>query len=348
MHRPHRLKNALFACVLALFVITIAGIVAETLLRWQERAQIRSMERHEGEGGVIKSDVPGLNYTLNPGYRMGDIQFSSLGFNMPERPLAKRAGLRRICFVGDSVTQGVGTDRTAEAYPNVIHDLLAQRCPSLDLETWNCGVGGYNAEQVRLLMEHELPRVQPDLVIYGFNFNDYWDANRYFFGQPGLLPDQQAPAARGGWMDRLKKSRVILRVRDFYNEVGYRARGYWPVYVDHKIDYPSWTGMKQTIRRMAHECRARGVGFAVLVLPNEQFLHVPLSRNLAYDDICRFLEESGIPYHPLLPALHLHRDSAIYKKDGNHMTALGNRLVAEDVAPWLCEQAPLLMQRNAP
>lgn len=332
-------------------LVSCAGVLvmAELLLRWQERAQLQAMERSGGTGGgVIESDVPGLNYTLNPGWRHGDTVFNSQGFNMPERDVAKAPGLRRVCFVGDSVTQGVGTERTADAYPNVVHDLLAQRCPEQALETWNCGVGGYNAEQVRLFMEYELPRLQPDLVVYGFNFNDYWDANRYFFGQPGLLPDQQTVAARGGGLDRLKASRVVLRLRDAYNELHYRVRGYWPVYVDHKIGYSSWRNMKHAIRRMADDCRARGLGFAVLVLPNEQFLRVPLDRNLAYNDLCSFLDDQRIPYRPLLPALHVHRDAPLYAKDGNHLTARGNRVVAEEVAAWLCEQAPHLLEPAAP
>lgn len=340
-------KRRLFAVLLAGATGALLVAAAEGILRLQERAQLRAMEAREGDGGVIKSDVPGLNYTLNPGFHTGEIRFNSLGFNMPERPVAKPHGMTRIFIVGDSVTQGVGTERTEEAYPNRVQAILSEMA-ARPLDVWNCGVGGYNAEQVLLLMQHELPRYEPDIILYGFNFNDYWDANRYFFGQPGLLPDQQSPAEGAGWMDRLKTLRVALRLRDAYNNLCYRIRGFSPAYVDYKIGYPSWRRMKDTLREMRDDCARRRVAFAIVVLPNEQFLRVDETRNVAHRDLCAFLDAEGIPYLDLLPPLRADGARGFYLVDGNHMTAAGYDTVARLVVDWLTRGSGRALLGGAP
>ncbi len=330
------MKRFIFKLLLSGITLLVLGGIAEVVLRAQERAQIQAMEDADKPGGVTKSDIPGLNYVLTPGYRSGEIVFNSLGFNMPEREVTKNPAVTRVAFVGDSVTQGVGITNTAEAYPNRIDAILPDA-----FEVWNCGVGGYNTEQIYLQMKHILPAFSPDAIVYGFNFNDYWDANRYFFGNAALLPEQAESGKRAGLLDQLKKLRIVLRMRDAYAELAYRVRGYWPVYVDRKTGYPSWKRMKDIILMMRDDCAQAGRPFAVVILPNKQFLHVDPAKNKAHADIASFLAREGIPFLDLLPALKEHRDEPLYLKDGNHMTPAGYERVAQQVAAWMEERKDL-------
>lgn len=314
--------------------VVLAGSLAalEFALRAAERRAIEQMREDDTFANVVRSDIPGLYYTLMPGHRHGEIVFNAHGFNMPERPAEKSAGTHRLFVIGDSVAQGVGITRTDEAMPNVLESLLRAHGIPESVEIWNAGTGGYNAEQIRIQLNEILPAFSPDGILYVFNFNDYWEPNRYFHGQPAAPP---AEHERAGLLDRLKSFRIVLRGRDAWNKLLARVRGYPPVYVDYKLDYPAWRAMKTSIRAMQESCASRGLPFSVLIHPNQQFLFRSDNRNRALNDIRAFLAESGIPHLDLTPCFKPHRRNAIYLPDGNHMTAAGYRRMAECVAEWM-------------
>lgn len=318
------------------FALALSLGALELLLRAAERRAIDRIREDDTYANVVRSDIPGLYYTLMPGHRHGDIVFNSHGFNMTERPAEKPSGTIRLFVIGDSVAQGVGITRTEEAMPNVLEALLRARGIPETVEIWNAGTGGYNAEQIRIQLSEILPRFAPDGILYLFNFNDYWEPNRYFHGQPAAPP---AEGARAGLLDRLKSFRIVLRGRDAWNKLLARIRGYPPVYVDYKLDYPAWRAMKNSIREMKDFCAARGLPFAVLIHPNKQFLFRADPHNRALNDMRAFLAESGIPHLDLTPCFQPHRREALYLPDGNHMTAAGYRRMAECVADWLSSGA---------
>ncbi len=330
-----RAKKILFTLILAGISGSILLLFTELILRWKERAFIQSFHDAGENAGVIPSDIPGLNYTLRHDYRHGDIVFNQYGFNMPTMAQAKAADTIRIMLVGDSVTQGVGIQSTAEAFPNRIHALLDNTSLTGRVEVWNAGVGGYNAGQIDLLMREVLPVFDPDLIVYTFNFNDYWEPNQYFHGQAAIPPDQVKEQGRAGWLDQLKKIRTVIFLRDHYNALTYRVRGYAPVYVDKKINYPSWLAMKDKIVDMQKWCRENSIGFAMVIHPNKQFLFVPEENNLAHRDLVEFLTQQQIDHLDMLPAMKPHRDRDLYLPDGNHMTPEGYSLIADIITPWL-------------
>jgi hypothetical protein len=196
-----------------------------------------------------------LNYTLTPGFQEGAIRLNNLGFNMPDATPTKAPGIRRWLFVGDSVTQGTGATNTAAAYPNQVRQILEARLGARAPEVWNCGIGGYNADQILILMREVLPAYQPDAILYGFNFNDYWDANLYFLRPARLLPQQQTQLANAGWLVKFEAFPSGAAPAGPYRAAAYRLRGYWPVYVDQKIGYPSWQHMREVILEMQDFCR---------------------------------------------------------------------------------------------
>lgn len=322
----------LISCLALVFSIG----VLEGILRLAERRLIEKIQQDNTYCNVARSDIPGLYYTLLPGHREGEIVFNSHGFNMPERPAEKPTGTRRLFVIGDSVAQGVGITRTDEAMPVVLEQLLRARGIPDSVEVWNAGTGGYNAEQIRIQLMEILPTFSPDGILYIFNFNDYWEPNRYFHGQPAAPPSENV---RQGFLDWLKSFRIVIRGRDAWNTFVSRLRGYPPVYVDYKIDYPFWHAMKSTIQRMYEHCGSRNLPFAVAIHPYQAFLFRRDDRNRALQDIRRFLQEAGIPHLDLTPCYQPHYREKIYLLDGNHMTSAGYRLMAECVADWIVTEA---------
>ncbi|MCA9270152.1 MAG: hypothetical protein KDA41_16840, partial [Planctomycetales bacterium] len=93
-----------------------------------------------------------------------------------EIPLSKPPGKIRILFLGDSCTFGYGVaqDKTfVEAAEALLHERAAPR----SVECINAGVPGYTLFQGYRSLATTGMRMQPDLVMLNFGWNDYgnWD-----------------------------------------------------------------------------------------------------------------------------------------------------------------------------
>ncbi len=284
---------------------------------------------------MIPSDIRGLYYTLRPGATSEHFSFNSLGYNMPERPAQKPEGHWRIMIVGDSVTQGVGADSRDDAYPNKTEQLLRQRLHSKKVEVWNCGTGGYNVDQVFLMMSHIVANYAPDVIIYSFCFNDYWGPDYFLSGQAAQRANAESVSGSVGFLDRIKQLRAVVQAVGLYDRLHYRIYGYMPAYVDHKISYPSWVAMKLRITGMRDFCRARGWPFAVSIVPYPQFLYVDDSCNLALYDLRAFLGKENIPFCDATPTLRNHKAESLFTNDGGHPNSRGYELIAENLAGWI-------------
>lgn len=318
-------------------------LLLEGGLRWIEARATRALLADESKAIVIRSEIQGLHYTLKPGLTNEHYVFNSLGFNMPERPARKPPGHWRIAIVGDSFTQGVGANSRDEAYPNQTETLLRKRLAREDIEVWNCGTGGYNIDQVYLMLSRVVTNYGPDAVIYGFCFNDYWGPNFYVRGQAGQPAGAEAVGGgRVGLLDRIKQLQTVMLAKKIYDHLHQRTKGYLPVFVDRKIGYPSWQAMKLQIIEMRDFCRARGWPFAVCLLPFPQFIYVEEERNLALQDLRAHLAKGGIPFVDATPGLRAHRNEKLFVPFDNHPNSRGYELIAQTLAGWLTNQPAFL------
>ena len=101
-----------------------------------------------------------------------------------DRPLGRKpAGRFRIVCVGDSVTFGYriplvfpdnpdGYDHADAPYSGRLERLLRAEYPGRDIEVVTLAVPGYTSFQGRLLLEQTIGRLEPDVVILSFGFND--------------------------------------------------------------------------------------------------------------------------------------------------------------------------------
>ncbi len=83
---------------------------------------------------------------------------------------------RIVCF-GDSVTYGESLP-SGQDYPSVLADLLAQSHPGLDAVVINAGMGGNTSVQALARVERDVLWFRPHVVIVSFGLNDghlgYW------------------------------------------------------------------------------------------------------------------------------------------------------------------------------
>lgn len=109
--------------------------------------------------------VPGEHYTYQ--HR---VQVNALGLRGPELG-PKASGEVRVLFLGDSLTygQGVGDDETV---PFQLERALRARAPTRRWTVVNAGVRAYGTAQELGLLAELGARIQPDVVLLGWYWND--------------------------------------------------------------------------------------------------------------------------------------------------------------------------------
>lgn len=77
----------------------------------------------------------------------------------------------RIIFIGDSVTQGVKID-ISRIFSKLLEEKLNNLSYDKKFEVLNFALAGYNLEQINYIFKNEALKCEPDIIIYGFYYND--------------------------------------------------------------------------------------------------------------------------------------------------------------------------------
>lgn len=186
---PSRIRRIRPELLLLLASIVFSLLLAEVILR------VHYAVTYSGTLEDLKSDLPPpgadvdfgdmlavsawprLVYQLKPhldGVRWKDVSVStnSLGFREATEPGPRDERTIRILGLGDSVMFGLGVEEN-ERYMDVLEARLDQDYPAARWETITIAVPGYNlVTEVEALARYGLA-YEPDLVIYGFVFNDF-------------------------------------------------------------------------------------------------------------------------------------------------------------------------------
>lgn len=106
-----------------------------------------------------------LFWTLSP--ESPDV--NEYGFPNSEFVIPKPKENYRIVFLGDSCTQ--------QGYPKYVEQILNQpRSDGLHYESINLGIAGYTSHQGLVVARRWLAKLEPDLVVVYFGWNDHWQA----------------------------------------------------------------------------------------------------------------------------------------------------------------------------
>ena len=84
-------------------------------------------------------------------------------------------GARRILAIGDSCTYGWGLAQE-DAYPQVLQSLLDRQFGAERFRVINAGVPGFTSHHGLLYLRERGLALHPEIVIFGFGFNDFWRA----------------------------------------------------------------------------------------------------------------------------------------------------------------------------
>lgn len=98
----------------------------------------------------------------------------------------------RIIVIGDSVCWGASIKENDKIFSKIIENILNNKSASKKFEVLNFCVGAYNTEQEKILLEEELLKYKPRMVILQFLSNDVWESKT--INNNSLVPVEQGYA----------------------------------------------------------------------------------------------------------------------------------------------------------
>jgi lysophospholipase L1-like esterase len=270
---------------------------------------------------------PGIRKTLfvktAEGKKSWRLATNSAGFRGPEIAMPKPPGVRRTLLLGDSYTLGWAVDGN-ETLAAQLRAVVRRRGAKRD-EVVNLGVSGYNTVQEAALLDEEMARLEPDLVVLSYVMNDAEpqatvpaSPDVTFRHAPSWMLGLVAQVASPGLRQRLPMLDGMAQHQDFDY-----LRGFAP-------ESPKWRDSRDALARIAARCRSAGVPLLVAILPDftqpfdESYPYLPIHRR-----VTEWAQAFGIEAVDLLPlfAGEDHRDWWI-EGDG-HPNGKANRRIAE-------------------
>jgi len=113
----------------------------------------------------------GRTTLAGPGRRPFEYLYASAGRARSRRlPEHRGAGIRRLLVLGDSITWGVGVRDWRDLYPSRLLDLLNDAGTHYDMQV--LAQPGTSVDNYARWASVEVPRIDPDLVIYQWDVND--------------------------------------------------------------------------------------------------------------------------------------------------------------------------------
>jgi lysophospholipase L1-like esterase len=318
----NRVRHAIFSILLLAVSLGLCLVAAEAFLRLKNSAMTNydiEMWRYANELKQ-KSDDVALDFdhlrSKSAVLQNTEIRLNSWGLRGPE-PVAVQAGLRRILFLGGSITLGWGVpeDRTVEA------DLLRMMAATDEkIEVLNAGVGNYNTERYVSRFFKELTGLKPtDIVVHYF-----------------LRDAEQLPPGGGNFLLRHSELAVTLwiayhRLLDKHGETSL-VEHYRKVY---DPSAPGFQIMQSKLRQLADYAKRNNVRLYLAMVPDVHNL-IDYKFAFVHDTMRRTAEADGYVYVDLLPAMLGHPPEQLWAMPGDpHPNALGHKLMADAIFPVL-------------
>lgn len=257
------------------------------------------------------------------------IHTNSRGLRERELPLAKAAGVRRVIFLGDSVTFGPGV-RDEEPFPRLVETAL-NASGAGPIETVNTGVVGYNTIQEQARLESAGLPYQPDVVVLTFVVNDMLETFSIFDHQyepTGLLAGMKV------WLRR--NSNLYRFTQDIYWRVGQEARRAREGPTEPLRKRDRLEERLATLHQIVQQTHAAGASFVLVLYPDN--LDDPVSpgpsgeRLTMREELTRFAAREGVPVVDLTAALGDVRDPRARQyrlREDPHPSVEGHRVIAE-------------------
>lgn len=209
------------------------------------------------------------------------------------------AGMRRICFLGDSFTIGHGVRRREDRFSDRLEAMLDQAQPG-KFQVANMGEPGLETSQIEAVLRGTLEQgYQLDTAVYVFMLNDI----------EGYDPRTQEVIKS---LQQAEPRFFLISQTYFLNWLYFRWRqaaggggNYFP-HLHDSYQGPAWEGLRRKLDELHRDCQSHGVDFRMVIFP---FLH-NLGPNYPFHDVHQqlreYCESRKIPVLDLEPVLMPH------------------------------------------
>lgn len=248
-----------------------------------------------------------------------DEEFNGDGVRDRTHSVEKLPRVRRVVFLGDSVTLGAGIP-PERAYPQRLQVRLD--ADGHRLEVFNVALWGWSTRQETIAYQRIARRYSPDIVILGVCLNDL----------PELQNNLSQPPA---WLASLHAHSAL--VRRALNARGREIASVEELFEDYGSDR-----VEQAFQRfitelevLEAEVREDGGRFSALIFPFRFQLEPDAPSPTAQQRLLELCTERGLSCIDLLPALRAVGTSAFV--DYDHLSPTGSDVVVEEVlrSDWL-------------
>lgn len=343
-------------------------------------AALRLIDYSPGELALFRENPSGAgSYRLRPNLDIGtkfgtrDIRIKTNAHGMRWRDVSegKRAGTKRVAFVGDSFTFGLWADSVEQSLVGVFDALVAPR----GAEALNFGSPGYGLADIELQIREQVLRFRPDtIVLMLYNGNDLLDTylglRRYAVSSGGVLVangqvlEEKIPenfrrgsrsfqrslterlyltrtlkAAIIAWFPQDKSDDTLTTIRD----TSYTSNLFWS-----RRDYPDFAVKAKdmtldALARILRLCRQHDVELRIAAIPSMEQVRFPADfsrdyrRDLPQGYVAEFAQTHALAFLDLLPGLNRHAQESgevIYWAADGHFNNNGHRVAATLLSAW--------------
>ena len=276
-------------------------------------------------------------------YRETQVETSHTEDRKPDfrrRPyqLDKRPGVFRIVALGDSFTWGTGV-YPADTYPDRLERRLNLLHPEQPIEVISWAYQGWNTAQEVESIRGELDRLQPDLLILGFVFNDAETSSYYKRKATWQILKRRKP--QGGLGAFLYRRSSLFYV--LYNRLENvrQRRDLTAFYHRFFEDGPDWQACVEALGELRALADRHGFRLLMVVFP---LFDGKLDEGYPYLDLHQRIDATAkrllIPALDLLPAFRgmETRRLAIDPFADPHPNELAHRIAADRILLYLLRQ----------
>lgn len=241
-------------------------------------------------------------------------QINAQGLRGPELDWSLGDDELRVVCLGDSCTFGKGV-READCWPRQLERMLQDALPAgRRARVANLGINGGDARSAHELLVEQGLALEPDLVLYGANVNDFPNAveavNQKVFNEAPLkrlIPQ--------GILDPMNRSALFRWARSVYYqsrreqdwaaaEALAAASGGAP------LESPAWARQRAHVVAIRDAAEAAGARAAVLLFPYESQIYLDAYDTSAIDRLGALCAELGVPFIDLAQVFREHFESA--------------------------------------
>jgi lysophospholipase L1-like esterase len=261
----------------------------------------------------------------------GNYAINSLGLRGKDFPIEKNKDTFRLVCLGDSITFGWRVE-FEDAYPERLEAKLRSGFRDKNVEVINAGVLGYSSLQGLRLLERDIIKLKPDIVIVYFGIDDGDKA--VYFSDKYLRIKSDVAVSIDNFLNRSRFYRLLKNflLKFIGNKKYERDRNTERSRVSPE-DY------RVNLEDMVSLLNSKNIPLLVMLpIIYENGFSQKLQRYDVTENLSLKLTGKNIKYINVLSAFKKVKDQQILFFDNSHPTELGHEIMAEEIFRTLVEE----------